>query len=254
MTRRRLFTGIAQAAATSVAAAAAPAIVKRAHRKVSQDEMTTSILSHAAWLENPEQGTRANFCDRDLSSLDFSSGSDDLVNLRGADFTGADMTGVTGRNVSFLRSSLHDARLSWSRFEQVSFIHASLRRSKCDNVVWGWDVASKPNPRRLDPSELSGFQYTDAGHADFFRATVRGFFHEATFVAAQMREVDFSYSDFCGTGFSCTTFHAADLSSAKFNFAKLSHVNFSAAKCTETDFAGADVGYRTSFSTTSLAI
>jgi uncharacterized protein YjbI with pentapeptide repeats len=249
MTRRGLFTGIAQAAAISVAAAAAPAIVKREHSKVSQDELTASMISHGAWLENPQQGTRANFCDRNLSGLDFSSGSDALVNLRGADLTSADMTGVTGRNVSFLRASLHDARLSWSRFEQVTFIHASLRRSKCDNVVWGWDAASKRNPGLVDPYDSSAFQYTDAGHAEFFRATIRGFFHEASFVAAQMREADFSYSYFCGTGSSCTTFRAADLSSAKFNFANLSHVNFSSAKCTETDFAGADVGYRTRFST-----
>lgn len=248
MTRRGLFTGIAQAAAISVAAAAAPAIVTREHSKVSQDELTASIISHVAWLENPPRGTRANFCGRNLSGLDFSSGSGSLVNLRGADFTGADMTGVTGRNVSFLRASLHDARLSWSRFEQVSFIHASLRRSRCDNVVWGWDAASERNPGRVDPYDSSGFQYTDAGDADFFRATIRGFFHEARFVAAKLRQADFSYSDFCGTGFSCTTFHAADLSSAKFNFANLSHVNFSSAKCTETDFAGADVGYRTRFS------
>jgi uncharacterized protein YjbI with pentapeptide repeats len=248
MTRRRLFTGIAQAAAISVAAAAAPAIVKRENSKVSQDELTASMISHGAWLENPRQGTRANFCDRNLSGLNFSSGSDALVNLRGADFTSADMTGITGRNVSFLRASLHDARLSWSRFEQVSFDHASLRRSKCDNVVWGWGASSKRNPGRVDPCESSGFQYTDAGYADFYRATIRGLFHEARFVAARIREADFSYSDFCGTGFSCTTFHAADLSSAKFRFANLSHVNFSSAKCTGTDFAGADVGYRTRFS------
>jgi uncharacterized protein YjbI with pentapeptide repeats len=170
------------------------------------------------------------------------------VNLRGADFTGADMAGVAGRNVSFLRAFLQDAWLSWSRLEQVSFIHASLRRSRCDNVVWGWDAASERNPGRVDPYDSSGFQYTDAGKADFFRATIRGFFHEARFVAAKLRQADFSYSDFCGTGFSCTAFHAADLSSAKFNFANLSHVNFSSAKCTESDFAGADVGYRTRFS------
>lgn len=247
LTRRVVFRGIGQVAAISVAAAAAaPAIVKQ-RRNVSQDELTASIISHGAWLRNPQEGARANFSYRNLSGLDFNVGATDLVDLSDADFTGADITGVKGAYVSFLRASLHDAQLSWSRFERVSFNHACLRRSKCDNVVWGWAASSGRLPGRADPWESSGFQYTDAGYADFYRATVRGLFHEASFVAAQMREADFSYSEFCGNGFSCTSFHAADLASAKFRFANLSHVNFSSAKCTETDFAGADVGYRTRF-------
>jgi uncharacterized protein YjbI with pentapeptide repeats len=248
LTRRAVFRGIGQVAAMSVAAAAAPAIVDKHRGNVSQDELTASIISHGAWLRNPQEGARANFSYRNLSGLDFDVGSTAPVDLSDADFTGADLTGVKGANVSFLRASLHDAQLSWSRFEQVSFNHACLRRSKCDNVIWGWAASSKRNPGRADPHESSGFQYTDASYADFYRATVRGLFNEARFVAAQMREADCSYSEFYGTGFSLTSFHAADLASAKFRFANLSHVNFSSAKCTETDFTGADVGYRTRFS------
>jgi hypothetical protein len=166
MTRRRFFKGIGQAAAISVAAAAAPAIVSK-QRKVLQDELRAAIISHGSWLEDSQQGTRANFCDRNLSGLDFSSGSEVLVNLRDADFTGADMTGVTGTNVSFLRASLHDAQLSWSRFEQVSFDHASLRRSNCDNVVWGWGASSMRNAVCVDPYESSGFIFTERRSAVF---------------------------------------------------------------------------------------
>jgi hypothetical protein len=75
MTRRRFFKGVGQAAAISVAAAAAPAIVKKQRGKVLQDELRAAIISHGAWLEDPQQGTRANFCNRNLSGLDFSSGS-----------------------------------------------------------------------------------------------------------------------------------------------------------------------------------
>ncbi|MFC7699464.1 pentapeptide repeat-containing protein [Bradyrhizobium sp. GCM10028915] len=248
LTRRAVFEGIGQVAAMSVAAAAAPAIVEKPSANVSQDELTASIISHSAWLRNPQEGARANFSYRDLSGLDFNVGSTALVDLSDADLTGADLTGVKGANVSFLRASLHDARLSWSLFEQVSFNHACLRRSKCDNVTWGWAASSNRKPGRADPHESSGFQYMDASYADFYRATVRGLFHEAKFVAAQMSEADFSYSEFCGTGFSITSFHAADLAAARFRFANLSYVNFSSAKCTETDFTGADVGYRTRFS------
>ena len=159
-----------------------------------------------------------------------------MVNLRGADFTGSDMMGVTGKDIRFLRASLHDARLSWSHFELVTFSSASLRRSKCDNVVWGWDAASQNSPGQVDPANASGFQYTDAGRADFFRAKIRGFFHEISFTAAKLIEADFSYSHFRGNGFSQTSFHGANLSSAKFNFANLSHVNFSSAICKQNGF------------------
>jgi uncharacterized protein YjbI with pentapeptide repeats len=247
VTRRGFFQRAAGATVISVCATAAPVVPGQRPGKVSQDELTGAIVDHDAWLLDHRKGRRAVFNNRDLAGLDFNSGDGSMVDLRGADFTGADMTGVTGRNVSFLRASLHDARLSWSHFEVVTFSHASLRRSNCDNAVWGWDAESKRNPSRVDPSNSSGFQHTDAGRADFSRAKIRGFFHESNFCSATMIEADLSYSDFCGTGFSQTSFYGADLSAAKFNFANLSHVNFSSANCTEMDFINAEVGYRASF-------
>jgi uncharacterized protein YjbI with pentapeptide repeats len=247
ISRRQLFAGLTGAVSAAVGSSVVPAVIRPRPIRVSQDELATSIISHGAWLEDPSRGVRAQFSNRDLSGLDFASEANRFANLRGADFTGADMTGVTGRDVSFLRASLQDARLSWSHFDRVTFCHASLRRSKCDNAAWGWHAASQHNPTPADPADLSSFQYTDAGLADLSRATIRGFFYEANFVAAKLIEADFSHSDFCGTGFSWTTFHSADVSMAKFKFAKLSHVNFSKAKCTGTDFSSAEVGYRARF-------
>jgi uncharacterized protein YjbI with pentapeptide repeats len=165
-------------AAISIAATAAPFLVASARAKVSQEELNDAIVSHGNWLRDLRTGKRADFSERDLSGLRFSNEQTKLVNLRGADFTAADMTGVTGGDVSFLRASLHDAHLSSSRFERVCFIHASLRRARCSDVVWGWDAASMREPGRVDPYHSSGFQHTDASHADFSRATIRGFFNE----------------------------------------------------------------------------
>jgi len=252
VSRRGFFQRASGATVISICAIAAPVVLGQRPQKVSQDELTEAIVNHLAWLEDQGKGRRAVFNNRDLSGLNFTSGDGSMVNLRGADFTGSDMTGVTGKDVSFLRASLHDARLSWSRFELVTFSNASLRRSKCDNVVWGWDAASQSNPSLVDPVKASGFQYTDAGHADFSRAKIRGFFHETRFTAAKMMEADFSYSHFCGTGFSETSFYRANLSSAKFNFAILSYVNFSSAICAQTDFNNSQVGYRARFAKTSF--
>jgi uncharacterized protein YjbI with pentapeptide repeats len=252
VSRRGFFQRASGATVISICAIAAPAVLGQRPQKVSQDELTEAVINHRAWLEDQGKGRRAVFNNRDLSGLNFTSGDGSMVNLRGADFTGSDMTGITGKDVSFLRASLHDARLSWSRFELVTFSNASLRRSKCDNVVWGWDAASQQSPSPVDPANASGFQYTDAGHADFSRAKIRGFFHETSFTAAKLIEADFSYSHFCGNGFSQTSFHGANLSSAKFNFANLSYVNFSSAICTQTDFNNSQVGYRARFAKTSF--
>lgn len=243
ITRRAFFTRVTGVAATSVGGIVAPTPSKARARRVSQDELTTAIAKHQAWTEDESRGCRAVFNHCDLSGLDLGSGAGSPVDLRGSDFSGSDMSGVTGRDVSFFRAAVHDVRLSWSRFESVTFSYASLRRAKCDNIVWGWDPESLNQPCRADPGEASGFQHMDAGQADFTRAKLRGFFWETNFVATNLREADLSYSHFCGTGFSETTFHGADLTSAKFRFAKLSHVKFPCANCAGIDLANAEVGY-----------
>ena len=152
VSRRGFFQRASGATVISIGAMAAPVVLGQRPKKVSQDELSEAIVNHRAWLEDQGKGTRTVFNNRDLSGLHFTSGDGSMVNLRGADFTGSDMTGVTGKDVSFLRASLHDARLSWSHFELVTFSNASLRRSKCDNVVWGWDAASQNSPNPVDPA------------------------------------------------------------------------------------------------------
>lgn len=247
VTRRSFFNRMTVAFAPFAGLSFAPGHSKASIRKVSQDELTSAIADHAAWLDAEGQGRRAVFNNCDLSGLDFGSHVDSLISLRGADFSGSDMTGVTGRDVGFLRASLHGAILSWSRFERVTFSYASLRRAKCDNIVWGWDQDGLRQPAQVEPGYASDFQHTDAGMAEFTRAKIRGFFWESCFTGAKLTEADFSYSYFCGEGFSETTFHAAELTSAKFRCTKLSHVKFSCANCTETDFENADIGPRVRF-------
>ena len=79
-------------------------------RKISQAELTAAIERHAVWVDDRDRGTRAAFENCDLTGLDFCSEQGTLVNLRGSDFTGADLTDVTGRDVSFLWASLQNAR------------------------------------------------------------------------------------------------------------------------------------------------
>ncbi|MEH2566746.1 pentapeptide repeat-containing protein [Bradyrhizobium sp. AZCC 2289] len=248
VTRRSFFNSTtAAAAAASVDALAMPNILKARHRRISQSELTAAIEQHAVWLEDGNRGKRAVFSDCDLTGLTFHNSSDAFVNLRGSDFTGADLTGVIARDISFLWASLQNARLSWSRLEKLTFSHANLRCAECDNVLWGWDATSLANPGHANPCDGSSFQYTYGGKANFARAAIRGFFHEAHFAGCNFADARLSYSEFCGTGFSASTFYEADLTRTKFNFAKLSHVRFRHANCTYTDFTNAEIGYHVTF-------
>jgi uncharacterized protein YjbI with pentapeptide repeats len=112
VSRRGFFQRASGATVISICAIAAPVVLGQRPQKVSQDELTEASVNHRAWLGDRGKGTRAVFNNRDLSGLSFTSGDGSMVNLQGPDFTGSDMTGVTGKDVSFLRASLHDARLS----------------------------------------------------------------------------------------------------------------------------------------------
>lgn len=247
ITRRSLFGSTTAAATAAVGALAMPNVLPARARRITQSELAMAIEQHAVWLEDGNRGKRAAFCDCDLAGLRFHSGSNEFVNLRGADFTGADLTGVFATDISFLWASLQNARLSWSRFERSTFTHANLRRAECDNVLWGWDASSLANPGRAGPRDGSSFLHTYAGKANFTRAVIRGFFSEANFVCSNFSDAKLSHSEFCGTGFSETTFYEADLTRTRFDFAKLSHVRLRSAKCIGTDFAKAEIGYRVTF-------
>jgi uncharacterized protein YjbI with pentapeptide repeats len=184
------------------------------------------------------------FADRDLSGLDFLSEQDELVNLQGSDFTGADLSGVTGNNVSFLRSSLHGANLSRSHLKRPTFSYASLRSAICEGAIWGWDDRHMSNPARPGPLEGAAFQHTDAAAANFERAVLRGLFVEANLNGANLIEANLSYSLFYGVGHYETSFFAAELTRAKFNFADIRAVRFRKAILTGVDFAHAEIKHR----------
>jgi uncharacterized protein YjbI with pentapeptide repeats len=242
---RRKFLAASSAAVASIGSILFPRPGRSYPSKVSQDELVSAIEQHAIWLEDCSRGKRAAFAYRDLSGLDFLREQDGLVNLRGSDFTGADLSGVTGNNLSFLRSSLHGANLSWSHLKKPTFSYASLRSAICEGVIWGWDDRHMSNPTRPGPIEGAAFQHTDAGGgANFSRATLRGLFVEANFNGANLTEANFSYSLFYGVGRLETSFFAAELLRTKFNFADIKAARFRKAILTDVDFANADIDDR----------
>src|SRR3984957_16408496 len=178
LARRRFIQllGGLPAALPSTIAVCSPLVSKQHKRRISQRELEDGIELHASWLEDGDRGARAVFSNCDLSGRDFLSGRPDIVDLRGSDFTEADLSAITGNQVSFHRASLQGARLSWSHLKLPIFCGATLRRGLCNNVVWGW-----PSPSffqlasRIDSWDPKAtFINTDLNSTNFNDARVLG--------------------------------------------------------------------------------
>lgn len=230
--------------AAAAGAIPAPAIAGSHARRISQGELDGAIKLHALWLEDRGRGARAAFPDCDLSGLDFHGGQDALVDLRGSDFTNADLSGITGSLVNFRRASLHYARLSASQLIEPAFIDASLRGAICDGIVWGWDETPPAGTANAAVPGGAVMFNCDAGHADFKHARIRGQFLETSFVAASLVGTDFSHSNFMGSHLQQTSFFRADLTRARFAHTELAYTRFTEATLADADFGHARIGPR----------
>jgi uncharacterized protein YjbI with pentapeptide repeats len=226
-----------------------PAIGRPSGRKVSQDELTWAIDEHSRWLLNDGRGVRAAFADHNLSGLDFSAVSTELTNLRGADFTRANLVGTTADNVSFWHASLHGADLSFSHFKRPGFIQASLRSAVCEGVVWGYDEIKKQPLKPHDPQDVAVFHHTDAsGLGTFTNAAIRGSFFNVNFSYANLTGANLSSSILFGSGLSCqNSFFAANLSRAQLAATEISLTRFCNADLSDADFTSANIGPNVSF-------
>lgn len=222
-----------------------PSVPKVHKRRISQRELEDAAALHAIWLEDDSRGGRAVFSNCDLSGLDFLSSRAEIIDMRGSDFTGADLSAVTGNQVSFHRASLQSARLSWSQLKLPILCGATMRRALCNRVVWGWPSQSSLKP----PAPIDGwtpratFINTDLSFSDFEDARVMGYFSGTRFSSASLRNTDLSHSDFAGTREVCeNSFAGSDLMQTKFHYASINGTNFRFAHLNEPDFSFAAIG------------
>lgn len=240
--RRDVFTRLVGAVTTATASICTPNIARGHSRRVSQADLDDAIERHAMWLADDVRGVRAIFSHCDLSGLDFGFERETPVDLREADFTGADLTGIKGNEVGFVRAAIRSATLSWSHLKRPVFSYASLRGTRCNDVVWGWDDCMDKKSPLLEARSGAVLLHSDAGRADFTRATIRGHFEETPFTSAKLVDADLSHSRFDGPSFAGTSFFRADLTRAKFGDAYLRAVRFREAICSDADFTGANIG------------
>lgn len=206
-----------------------PTVSTGHRRRVGQSELEAAIALHASWLEDDSLGARAVFSDCDLSGLDFLSCSPQIIDLRGSDFTAADLSGTTANQISFHRASLQSARLSSSQLKLPIFCGATLRRTLCNDVVWGW-----PSPLTMVPPSLidgwsprATFMETDLSFSNFGNARVMGFFSGTRFSSSSLENADLSYSDFAGIKYVCeNSFAKSALNRTIFKHASIEGTNF----------------------------
>lgn len=245
---RRTFLGLACVAGLTpnTAAPCSPFVSRHRKRRIGQSTLEEAIDLHSRWLDGDDQGVRAAFANCDLSGLDFRSSTMGVVDLRGSDFTEADLSGITGNEVSFHRASLQSARLTCSHLRAPIFCGATLRRALCNQVIWGWQTENSSQTSDADLS-LHGatFINADLSLTNFDKSRLRAYFCGAQITSASLVDADFSHSRFDGIETFCqNTFSGSQLIRTRFRAAHIDATRFRLAELRDADFSLADIGVK----------
>jgi len=218
----------------------APAVHRRG-RPISQQALNDALAVHARWQEDAGCGRRADFAGRDLSGLDFGIDNPEQVQLRGADFTQADLSGIRGNDVNFYHASLQHANLSHSHLKAPVFRGAILHHADCSDAVWGWPAQATPlRSGKIAASDRAVFMSTCLQEANLDRARVRGYFNDCSLSGASLVSADFSQSEFSGIE-SYNRFAGARLIGTKFHNASVGSARLDRAIIDGADFLGAQL-------------
>ena len=223
------------AAGATATAGIHPAPALAQNKRVSQPELDEAIRLHAMWLANINDGQRCRFNGRDLSGLRFGNQGDPPIDLNGADFTQANLSGTEADNILIHHCSFNGAIFDNCHWRQPVFAFADLRRASAKQVTWG-----TPNPR--DPFEppRADFSHATLHDADLTEAKISGFFSGTSLFGARLCHADLSYSTFFGPKFCETTFTGAEMIGAKLRYCQISSARFYNANCTDVDFSHSD--------------
>ena len=157
--RRHVLSAVAAAAATRPRSAQAYRLAKR----VSQRELDEAIRLHGLWLADMNTGQRCMFGGRDLSGLQFGVLSRGPVDLNGADFTQADLSGTEADNILVHHCSFNGAKLDGCCWRQPVFAFADMRRVSAKRAEWG-TPALRGSPQR----SLADFSHAVLHNSDHF--------------------------------------------------------------------------------------
>src|ERR1035437_463487 len=124
-------------AAAAVATASQYAEGHTRENPVSQQELDEVIRLHDMWLTDINTGQRCMFGGRDLSGLQFGVLSGGPVDLNGADFTQADLSGTEADDILVHHCSFNGAKLDGCCWRQPVFAFADMRRVSAKREAMG---------------------------------------------------------------------------------------------------------------------
>jgi uncharacterized protein YjbI with pentapeptide repeats len=177
-------------------------------------------------------GQRCTFAGRDLSGLQFGILGGAPIDLNGADFAQAVLSGTEADDILVHHCSFNGARFDGSHWRQPIFAFADMRRSSAKRVKWG-TLGRSGSARR----SLANFSHTVQHYADLSEARICGFFYGTKMIGACLRRADLSFSDFLGPKYYDVSFSTAQLSGAKLRHCQISSATFFNADCTGADFS-----------------
>jgi uncharacterized protein YjbI with pentapeptide repeats len=161
--------------------------------------------------------------------------------LMGTDFTGADLSraildGVTGVEASLAGACLRGARLGGAKFQEANFAGADLSEAHGENASFAQANLGGANFRL---AALPGAKFHEA---DLTGAHVRGAnLSKGAFVRARVDDADFAGARLDETTFDEVRMEAADWSGASFRGAKLRRAVLEWVELPRADFTGADL-------------
>ena len=228
--RNILFATAAVAVATSQSA-----LGRKQGQRVSQQELDEAIRLHGMWLADMNTGQRCTFGGRDLSGLQFGILDGPAIDLNGADFAQADLSGTEADEILVHHCSFNGARFDGCHWRQPVFAFADLRRISAKQVVWG-----VPGPRSSLEPPRADFSHAVLRDANLTEARIYGYFYGAKLVGASLVQADLSHSNFLGPKHYEMTFSRAKMRDAKLRHCQISSATFFNADCSEVDFSHTD--------------
>ena len=133
--------------------------------EITEQELKDILLKHGAWLNQEDDGLRANLSEANLTRANLSGANLTRANLTRADLSHADLTGA-----NLYHANLYHANLTGAKFSHANLSHADLTGAK--------------------------FSHTDLSYADLTRANLAG---------AKLSDANLAGADLAGANITRTT-------------------------------------------------
>ena len=183
-------------------------------RKITAGELSKILKEHKRWIDDKEEGEKADLTDADLSDADLRKANLSHADMRGADLVGADLryvnlNGVWLSNANLSRADLGFANLECANLWEANLSEANLHGAKLYGANLSFANLSYAN---LKGANLIGVNLEDA---NLSKADLSGaYLNEADLITADLSNANLSRADLRGANLRRASLRKANLSCA----------------------------------------